>query len=765
MAFYAKIATRSSGSASKGTPGQAMDYLQDDHDSKRETNMDSEEISYIARMDPGWKTEQEGGQIPLRGYGRAEGLPGDQTKAQFEYDCIPHYQKANGGQQPTTGYISITLTVPKEVSLYSEGHKPEAKEALLSAVKETLEKAYPGKEVSAVAAVHTRNENSEVHYHVHLLVAKFAKDQQTGKTISLNSSTGGNDQKIPDRLREAWTRGVTKEYEQSLGVQIHQRKDGKAVITLKDGSTLEPLNRNSRRALEREIAPTLEKTRGDGSTYKTSLKLNAMDQRIYEVSAQDQGRQGWNRKAFEGAFPKEAKHLDRYEKRVETLKEVGYLNREGRITQPFKEHVALKWGQETPQLQQVRSELHREARKGAVKEGCPIEPKMVSQAVLEKPDIKDRVERLGVSDASIQRFDQQRDMGTARVTPEQRSVAQLEKDLQRLPKERKEALRGAQGVDQVASIRSTFDSREADLRSRLESLRGTPTKSPEVPGDAPSRAPNGAAHGASQAVQKALPNEAQEGSKEARQALSVATSLRGGFRAVSQFMPQEARGVITKIHSAARLLNLAAGLMKEVKASIPKEKVSELKAGLKAGLARQDPTAHTIRSWRGKEGALATRTVTQANGRPTLSTRTFEAAKTVGQQGARLAMAEKPGPTLKLSSAQEPYRGAMDTLNRRFEAYGLKAPFAGDALKGVSPANLGQILQVGKGGSGLPGLSGGKGGPEPNVLKDLLQFAGKGTGWASASPASVASIHTVVLQALVKVLEKATELHKTLGAG
>ena len=259
------------------------------------------------------------------------------------------------------------------------------------------------------------------------------------------------------------------------------------------------------------------KTRADGSTYKTSLKLNVMDQRIYEVSAQDRGRQGWNQAAFEKAFPKESKHLDHYEKRVEILKEVGYLNREGRITQPFKEHAALKWEQETPQLQQVRSELHRDARKGALKEGHSIEPKMVSQAVQEKPEIRDRVERLGVSAASIQRFDQQQDMGTARVTPEQRDMARLEKELQGLPKERQEAIHGARNMQDGSSIIDSFNSREKDLRSRLDSLRDSSAKGPDPFHDSPSKASpsaDGATRGASNAIQKALPSEAKEGSRK-----------------------------------------------------------------------------------------------------------------------------------------------------------------------------------------------------------------------------------------------------------
>ena len=792
MPFYANVQLRSSGASSKGTPGQAMAYLQDDHDSRRETNLSQGEVEYIARSGEGWKREQEGGEIPLHPTGRTVDVDQEHIRAQFEYDCTPHYQPANGGT-PTTGYKSITLTLPKEVSLYADGHRKEATEAMYKAVDTALQKAYPGKEISAVSAVHTRNQNGEVHYHVHALVSKFAKDTETGKWGSLNKSASYEH----GRLKEGWTEGIKREFEKSFGLKINQRQDGKAVLTLKDGSTLEPLNRNSRRALEKEIAPTLEKTREDGSTYKTSLKLNVMDQRIYEVSAQDRGRQGWDRDAFEKAFPKEAKHLDRYEKRVETLKEVGYLNQDGRITQPFKEHAALKWGNETPQLQQIRSELHQDARKEAVKEGHSIEPKMVSQAIQDNPHYKDRVERLGVSEASIQRFDQQRDMGTARITPEQRELARLEKELQGLPRERQEAVRGVRNVHQMSAVSESFSSREKDLRSRIDSLResvgrapeasrtldrkpnqqslqGTPGKEIKPQAVLTSRVANTASSVASKGVQKALTSEAKEGSKEARQALSIVSSMRGGFRAISHIMPAEVRIVMTRINRAVTLMNSASGLLKQVRASMTQERVSELKIGLKAGLARKDPTAQTIKCWKGREEALATRTMAQMMGKPTLSSLRFKATRAMGQQGARLAAAEKPRPALTLSSGHEPHRAAMDTLNRRFEAYALKAPFTRETLQKISPYNLKEVLQVGKGAGAqlglpslpgvkeLPGLPGAKSQADGNVLKDLLQFGGKGTGWASASPASVASVHTALMQTLVKVFDKALELHKNI---
>ena len=51
MAYYARVVTR--GSAKKGTPGQALNYITDGHDARRDPSYSDAELHYIARMDPG----------------------------------------------------------------------------------------------------------------------------------------------------------------------------------------------------------------------------------------------------------------------------------------------------------------------------------------------------------------------------------------------------------------------------------------------------------------------------------------------------------------------------------------------------------------------------------------------------------------------------------------------------------------------------------------------------------------------------------------
>ena len=186
VAYYVRIATR--GSAATGSPRQALNYITDGHDARRDPSYSDAELHYIARMDPGWKTDLEGGRVPLVGFGELAGENDEEKLAKrFEDSCQP-YHSLRG----TTGYKSITLTLPKEVSLYAEGHREEAKAAINAAIKRTLDRAFAGFRYSGVAAIHTRNEAGEIHYHAHVLVGKFARSIETGRAVSLNSTAGKN---------------------------------------------------------------------------------------------------------------------------------------------------------------------------------------------------------------------------------------------------------------------------------------------------------------------------------------------------------------------------------------------------------------------------------------------------------------------------------------------------------------------------------------------------------------------------------------------
>jgi len=57
---------------------QALGYLADNHDRERDAGCSEAEFNYIARLDPGWKTDLEGGRGPLVGYGTLKGVTEDQ---------------------------------------------------------------------------------------------------------------------------------------------------------------------------------------------------------------------------------------------------------------------------------------------------------------------------------------------------------------------------------------------------------------------------------------------------------------------------------------------------------------------------------------------------------------------------------------------------------------------------------------------------------------------------------------------------------------
>jgi hypothetical protein len=182
MSYYVRIATR--GTAKPGSPRQALNYITDAHDARRDSSYSDAELHYIARMDPGWKTDLEGGRGPPVGFGKLAGELDKETMAtRFEEACLP-YHDIRG----TTGYKSITLTVPKEVSLFAEGHRAEAKAAINAAINQAI----PGLRLLRVLRSrrhpHPQPGRGDP-LHAHVLVAKFSRSIEANKMVSLSSLT------------------------------------------------------------------------------------------------------------------------------------------------------------------------------------------------------------------------------------------------------------------------------------------------------------------------------------------------------------------------------------------------------------------------------------------------------------------------------------------------------------------------------------------------------------------------------------------------
>jgi hypothetical protein len=397
MAYYVRVATR--GSAATGSPRQALNYITDGHDARRDPSYSDAELHYIARMDPGWKADLEGGRVPLVGFGELTGERDEERlAARFEDACQPYHDRRG-----TTGYKSITLTVPKEVSLYAEGHRGEAKAAINAAIKQSMDRAFAGFRYSAVAAIHTRNEAGEIHYHAHVLVGKFARSIETGRLVSLNSTAGKN---YPARVREmkiGWQEGIDKEFRERLQLGIEQKSPHSSVaLVLPDGSRLEPLNRESRRVLEKQLCPTYSDTGANGKTITRHFRWSAMDDRIFEIASGARGTSAWSKTAFTDLFPEQSRYLSRYEARVRTLKAIGYLSPEGQIQTAFRVHFAAHHGVLTPELQRVRLDLLQKlARERSASTPPPIPGQFWAQ-IQRYENLRRRIERLGYDKGDVE---------------------------------------------------------------------------------------------------------------------------------------------------------------------------------------------------------------------------------------------------------------------------------------------------------------------------------------------------------------------------
>jgi hypothetical protein len=131
MAFYVDMATR--GSKITDKPRHALSYVAYGHDDTR---------------------------LPLEGFGKLANERDERRLA----DRFEESRQSSHDARARLGYKSITLTLPKEVSLYAEKHRAEALAAMTAAVPSALERAFAGFHYSAVAAVHTRNRDGQIHY-------------------------------------------------------------------------------------------------------------------------------------------------------------------------------------------------------------------------------------------------------------------------------------------------------------------------------------------------------------------------------------------------------------------------------------------------------------------------------------------------------------------------------------------------------------------------------------------------------------------------
>ena len=717
MTYYVRMATR--GSAKTGSPRQALNYITDAHDIRRDTTYSDAELHYIARMDPGWKTDLEGGRVPLVGFGELAGeLDEKKLFHGFEESCLPYHDLRG-----TTGYKSLTLTLPKEVSLFAEGHRDEAKAAMNAAIKQALDRAFIGYRYTAVAAIHTRNQVGEIHYHAHVLVGKFAQKVAKGRTYSLSSLAGGNTgHKRLLELKLGWTEGIEKEFRERLQLGIEQKTPRSSVtLVLPDGSRLEPLNRDSRRVLEKELCPTFTETTKSGQVVTRHFRWSAMDDRIFEIASGARGTSAWSAKAFKDLFPEQSRYLSRYEARVRTLKAVGYLSPEGQIQTAFRVHFAAHHGVLTPELQRVRLDLLQKLARERTASSPPPIPGQFWAQIQRYENLRKRIERLGYDRGDVEAVFAQ----AAKQKPSRAVLDGIRRDVQRhgrtapLPS----TLPAAKNI-----LRAYVDLQKARVH-RIYLLSSGIVEPWKLSGKL--------------ALAAQLKRVAERDfffAKEKRLA-QLGRGLRPVIWLVRVAMPKEARRLDLAIVRCARLAHLQqlrksereqikkaydrwhadfikkplADLKKEAKelarppqqaarptlekakAALRLEDRSEAVAVFRRGYAAladensKDDLA-TLQPWLGKEDQLVAEVYARSKGEPSsLDADQYAAAIRVGRVGQLLTVAEA-APGIDVPDAFAAEKPEIERLAGRLHALGIRHPLSLTNLTALAPVELRQQL-------------------------------------------------------------------------
>jgi hypothetical protein len=238
-----------------------------------------------------------------------------------------------------------------------------------------------------------------------VLVGKFAQKVAKGRTYSLSSLAGGNTgHKRLLELKLGWTEGIEKEFRERLQLGIEQKTPRSSVtLVLPDGSRLEPLNRDSRRVLEKELCPTYVDTSPTGKPITRKFRWSAMDDRIFEIASGARGTSAWSAQAFKDLFPEQSRYLSRYEARVRTLKAIGYLSPAGQIQTAFRVHFAAHHGVLTPELQRVRLDLLQQLARERTASTPPPIPGQFWAQIQRHENLRKRIERLGYDKGDVTR--------------------------------------------------------------------------------------------------------------------------------------------------------------------------------------------------------------------------------------------------------------------------------------------------------------------------------------------------------------------------
>ena len=162
---------------------------------------------------------------------------------------------------------------------------------------------------------------------------------------SLNSRSGGNTGKVRLKaLKQAWKESLDAELKDRLGLTVTQGAPyARPALTLADGTYVPALNRESRRMLDKHSASGSARRRPSGATRTRNFRWTHFDSDHLRARLVEEGR-GWSAAVFCELFPELAARLKTYESRVATLKRIGYLTPDGRVTDAFTLHYRVHKG-------------------------------------------------------------------------------------------------------------------------------------------------------------------------------------------------------------------------------------------------------------------------------------------------------------------------------------------------------------------------------------------------------------------------------------
>jgi hypothetical protein len=202
-----------------------------------------------------------------------------------------------------------------------------------------------------------------------------------------------------------------------------------------------------------------------------------MDQKIFEVISRNRGRSGWSRDSFLNAFPKESIRIGRYESRLKTLQEIGYISANGKVTDAFKAHAEVKWGNDSPQLAQIRMDIENEAKSSNNSALNVPAGSYLQKTLSENPNIGPRIEALGLSLKDIHKAESTWQEQRPRNTKALMEWANAEKELIIVKKNESAELSTVSSISARLDIKDRYAKERQAINAKIAALRPAAEKS------------------------------------------------------------------------------------------------------------------------------------------------------------------------------------------------------------------------------------------------------------------------------------------------